>query len=52
MDLRRLFHNVLREEGKIRMESSSTGVNEEREAQAIVKAVEGVMGVLFGLDIL
>lgn len=51
LDLKRLFHNVLKEEGKIRT-GSSTALNEEREAQAIVKAAEGVMGVLFGLDVL
>ncbi|OKL62484.1 hypothetical protein UA08_02711 [Talaromyces atroroseus] len=51
LDMKRLFHNVLREQGKLRKESS-TGMNEEREAQAIVNAAEGVMGVLFGLDIL
>ncbi|KAF3406376.1 hypothetical protein DPV78_000826 [Talaromyces pinophilus] len=48
VELKRLFHSVLREEGG----GKTVGMNEEREAQGIVKAVEGVMGVLFGVDIL
>jgi hypothetical protein len=48
VELKRLFHSVLREEGS----GGKIGMNEEREAQAIVKAVEGVMGVLFGVDVL
>lgn len=48
VELKRLFHSVLREEGS----GGKTEMAEEREAQAIVKAVEGVMGVLFGVDIL
>lgn len=46
-ELKRLFHSVLREES-----SRKTDIAEERDAQAIVKAVEGVMAVLFGVDIL
>jgi hypothetical protein len=48
MELKRLFHSVLKEEGS----GGKLGINEEREAQAIVKAVEGVMGILFGVDVL
>lgn len=47
VELKRLFHSVLREE-----RSGKTEMAEGREAQAVVKAVEGVMGVLFGVDIL
>ncbi|EED18347.1 conserved hypothetical protein [Talaromyces stipitatus ATCC 10500] len=49
VELKRLFHSVLREEGSSK---ALTIGNEEREAQAIVKAVEGVIGVLFGVDVL
>lgn len=48
VELKRLFHSVLREEGG----GKTGGMNDQREAQGIVKAVEGVMGVLFGVDIL
>lgn len=49
LELKRLFHSVLKDGAR---GSMMTGLNEERHAQAIVRAVEGVMGVLFGLDVL
>ena len=50
--LKRLFHSVLREGSSTNTRNRSGILNEEREVQGIVRAVEGVMGVLFGVDLL
>jgi hypothetical protein len=47
-DIKRLFNSLLRD-GKGREGQADNG---DRDAEAIVKAAEGVMGVFFGLDVL
>ncbi|KKA22044.1 hypothetical protein T310_3934 [Rasamsonia emersonii CBS 393.64] len=49
-DVKKLFRNLLKEGRRRKGDDTSNG--DGPEAEAIVKATEGVMGVLFGIDVL
>lgn len=56
-DVKRLFRNLLKEGRRSRRkgddhDASNNNNGDGSEAEAIVKATEGVMGVLFGIDVL